>query len=97
MHAGGGSCDGDPEEVGESPEVRHGELAMEEPGDVLEEPRCRCSKDDVIDVQQEIGHLGALTENEEGHIRLRGDEAESVGVVSEPLVPCARGLLEAVE
>ena len=47
-HAGGGPHDRNPEEVGEVPEIRHRELAMKEPGDVLEQLWCRCSEDDVV-------------------------------------------------
>jgi hypothetical protein len=38
-----------------------------------------------------------MAKHEEGDIRLRGSEAEAMSIVSEPLVPSPRGLLEAVE
>jgi hypothetical protein len=66
-------------------------------GDVLEQLRCRGGENDVVDVQQEVREVGAVSIDEEGHIRLRGDEAEMMSIMSKPLVPCSRSLLEAIE
>jgi hypothetical protein len=38
-----------------------------------------------------------MAKHEEGDTRLRGGEAEAMSIVSKPLVPSLRGLLEAVE
>ena len=96
-HPGLGASDRNPEEVREIPEVGHGELAVKQLRDVLKKAGCRRSEDDVVDVQQEVGEVISMAKYEEGHIRLGRDEAETMSVVGEALIPRSRSLLEAVE
>jgi hypothetical protein len=53
--------------------------------------------DDVVHIKKYVGELLTMAIYEERDIRLGGDEAKPVGVVSETLVPGPWSLLEAVE
>jgi hypothetical protein len=53
--------------------------------------------DDVIHINKYVGKLLSMAINEEGHVRLGGDEAKPMHKVGDVLVPCTWGLLEAVE
>ena len=89
--------DRDPEEEREVPEVCHGELGVKQPSEVLEKPVAGGGDDDVVNVQEYVGDVAVVVVDEERHIRLRGDKAESMYVESEPLVPGSGSLLEAVQ
>jgi hypothetical protein len=96
-HASGRASHRDAEEVGELAEVSHGELAVEELGDMAKKTGAGGGENDVVHIEQEVSDLVSSSKNEEGDITLCSDEPETVRVVSEALVPGPRGMLEAVE
>ena len=89
--------DRDPEEVRQVPEIGHGELPVELVGDVLEKRGAGRGEDDVVHVEEQVGHLRAVPEHEQRHVALRSHKAQSMSVMSEPLVPRAGRLLESIE
>jgi hypothetical protein len=89
--------DRDPEEIGQVPEIGHGELTVELVGDVLKKTGAGGGEDDVVDVEQQISQVVAATKHEEGHVALRGNEAKPVSVVGEALVPRPGRLLQAIK
>jgi hypothetical protein len=64
---------------------------------MLQKLRSRGSKDDVINIQQNVGEGITMAQHKQGHIRLRGNKTKAMGMDSEPLVPCSGRLLESIE
>jgi hypothetical protein len=56
----GGTRDRDPEEMMKISEICHGELGVKELGDATKKPSRRGCQDDVVDVEQQVGDVGAL-------------------------------------
>ena len=80
----------------ECAQVSHGKLKVEAPNDLLKCHRGR-SKDDVVDVQKQVGDTGPVFVDKEGGVGSRGDEAELANVCRKTLVPGSGSLLQAVE
>ena len=66
-------------------------------GDVLEKRGAGRGEDDVGHVEEQVGHLRAVPEHEQRHVALRSHKAQSMSVMSEPLVPRAGRLLKSIE
>jgi hypothetical protein len=66
-------------------------------GDVLKKASARGGEDDVLDVEQQVGQVVTTTNNEEGHVALRSNEAKPMSIVRKLLVPRPGALLQAVE
>jgi hypothetical protein len=49
--------DGNSEEVGESPKVRHGKLRVQLRDEVLKKPSSRGSEDDVVYIEKNVGEI----------------------------------------
>jgi hypothetical protein len=87
----------DADEVREIVEVSHGELAVEELGDVAKKIDAGGGEDDIVHIEKEVGHLVSPSKDEHGDIAIGSNKDEAMRVVSKALVPSPRGLLEAVE
>jgi hypothetical protein len=57
----------------------------------------RSGDDDVVHIQKDVGKLLSMAIDEEGHIRLGGDEPKPMREVGKALVPRPGRLLEPVE
>jgi hypothetical protein len=84
------------EEV-ERAEVLHHELLLQSCSGTLEKLQAQGGEDDVIDVEQHISSVGAMTVDEQRDVRLGLHEAQGDQVGGEAVVPCSRRLLQAVE
>jgi hypothetical protein len=89
--------DGDAEEVMHIAEVRHGKLGVESRHDALQEGNRRRCKDDVVDVQEQVGGGIPLFENKERRVGDGSDEAEEHEIGGEPLVPGPRSLFQGIQ
>jgi len=78
-------------------EVLHRKLLAKLIDDALQELWRGCSKDDVVDVQQQVRDVGAAVEDKQRAIGLGGDEAEVLQVCGETLEPGSWRLLESVK
>jgi hypothetical protein len=56
----GGTRDRDPEEMMKIPKICHGELGVQKLGDATKKPSRRGCQNDVVDVEQQVGDVGAL-------------------------------------
>ena len=92
-----GTRDRDPEEVVKIPEICHGELGVKKLGDATKEPGRRGCQNDVVDVEQQVGDVGALFVNKEGRVGGRRSEARPLDEAGEALVPCSGRLLEPIQ
>ena len=92
----GGARDGDPKEVVQLSEVRHGELEVKTSCDSPEQVRRGSREDDVVDVHQQVGSGASLLKNKEGGVGGRGDEAQLTKVSGETLVPRPQSLLQTI-
>jgi hypothetical protein len=81
----------------ERAEVLHHELLLQSCSGTLEKLQAQGGEDDVIDVEQHISSVGAMTVDEQRDVRLGLHEAQGDQVGGEAVVPCSRRLLQAVE
>lgn len=77
--------------------VLHGELKTKLIDDAVKELGRGGSKNDVVDVEEQMGFGGAMMKHEQGAVGLGRREAELLQMRGESLKPGARHLLEAVE
>ena len=70
---------------------------MELVGDVLKKPGAGGGEDDVVNIEEQVGHLGTAPKHEERHVTLGRHEPKAMSMMSEPLVPRAGRLLESIE
>ena len=81
----------------ECAQVSHGKLRVEAPNELLKKCRRGRSKDDVVDVEEQVGDTGPVFVDKEGGVGGRGDEAELANACRKTLVPGSGSLLQAVE
>ena len=70
---------------------------MKKTGDVLKKTSAGSGEDNIVHIEKQISQVVAPSKDKQGDVALRGDEAETVRVVSKALVPSPRSLLEAIE
>ena len=70
---------------------------MKTTGDVLKKTSAGSGEDNIVHIEKQISQVVAPSKDKQGDVALRGDEAETVRVVSTALVPSPRSLLEAIE
>lgn len=92
----GGARDADAEEVLKRAKVLHGELRAKAVNDEAQQPCSRCSKHNVVDVQEEEGGVSTLLENEQRHVGLGGSEADRPDEAREAVEPCSGRLLQSI-
>ena len=81
----------------ECAQVSHGKLRVEAPNDLLKKCRRGRSKDDVVDVEEQVGDTNPVFVDKEGGVGSRGDKTELANVCRKTLVPGSGSLLQAVE
>ena len=82
----------------ECAQVSHGKLRVEVPNDLLKKCHRGHSKDDVVDVEEQVGDTGPIfVDKEGGGVGSRGDEAELANVCRKTLVLGSGSLLQDVE
>jgi len=81
----------------EIPKVCHSELRVKLINDALKKNWRRGSKDDVVDIQEQICSVAALMIHEEGDIRRCRRKPKLTHVSGKTLEPRPRRLLQAVE
>jgi hypothetical protein len=79
------------------PKICHGELGVKGLGDASKKPSRRGCQNDVVDVEQQVGDVGALFVNKEGCIGDRSREASLLHEAREALVPRPGRLLEPIQ
>jgi len=86
-----------PQEVMELTEVLHSELRLQRSDGVLKESDRRGREHNVIDVEQQVDHMLAATEDEQGCVRLGLRESQGQQVCSKSIVPSTGRLLKSIE
>jgi hypothetical protein len=88
----------DAEEMMEGAEVLHGKLLVESRSGMLEKPQTRGGEDDVVDVEEQVGDVSAVTVDEQRGVRLDLlHEAKGHQVGGKAVIPSSRSLLQIVE
>jgi hypothetical protein len=83
--------------VVERAEVLHYELLLESCSGTLEKLRARGGEDDVVNVEQQVSSVDAVTVDEQRGVRLGLHEPQGDQVGGETVVPRSRRLLHAIE
>jgi hypothetical protein len=84
-------------EVMKSSQILDGKLVTEPESKLLKES-CRGGReDDVINIQEQVCSHVAMVIDKQRSVRASDTEAHSLQKAGDPLVPGARGLLEAIE
>ena len=78
-------------------QVLDGELSLKTRGELTEETSGGCRQDDVVNIEQQVGSVGALMINEERGIRAGGAKSELMEERRNALIPSTRSLLESVQ
>jgi hypothetical protein len=76
--------------------VRHGKFGVKTRYDALQEVGRGRHKDDVVEVQEQVGGSIPLFEHKEGRVGDRRDEAEQPEIGGETLVLGPRSLFQAI-
>jgi hypothetical protein len=92
----GGTCDRDPEEMMKIPEICHGELGVKGLSDATKKPSRQGCQNDVVDIEQQVGDVGALFVDKERCVGDRSGEASLLNEAGETLVPRPGRLLEPI-
>jgi hypothetical protein len=87
----------DPQKMMKRVDVLHGEFPLEGRYGVLQEHCARCNKRNVINIKQQLYHIGAVAEDEQRGVRLGLNKSQDEEVCGEPAVPSSRHLLQPVE
>ena len=74
-------------------QVSHGKLRVETPNDLLKKCHRGHSKDNVVDVEKQVGDTGPIFVDKEGGVRSRGNEAKLANVCRKTLVLGSGSLL----
>ena len=82
------------EEVVQRAQVLDDELSLKTRGELTEEASSGCRQDDVVNIEQQVGRVGALMINKERGIRAGGAKAELMKKRRNALIPSTRSLLE---
>jgi hypothetical protein len=85
------------EEVMERPQVLDGELSVKAISKPSKEIGSASCQDDVVNIEQQVGGLGAVSKDKQRGIGARRPEAELVEEGRDALVPGARRLLQAIQ
>jgi hypothetical protein len=91
-----GMRDRDPEEMMEIPEICHGELGVKKISDATKKSSRRGCQNEAVDVEQQVGDVGALFVDKERCIGDRRGGARPLNEAREALVPCSGCLLEPI-
>jgi len=78
-------------------EVLHGELRLQRSDGALKESSRRGREHNVVDVEQQVDHIIAATEDEQGGVRLGLRESQGQQVCSKSTVPGMGRLLKSIE
>jgi hypothetical protein len=78
-------------------EVLHGKFPLEGRYGVLQECCARCGDHNVINIKQQVYHIGPAVEDEQGGVGLGLNKSQSDELRGEPVVPSLRCLLQPVE
>jgi hypothetical protein len=64
---------------------------------VLQEHYARCSECSVINIKQQVYHIGAATEEKQGCVRFGLNKSQGEEVCGEQIVPSSRRLLQLIK
>jgi hypothetical protein len=64
---------------------------------VLQERCARCGEHNVINIKQQVYHIGAVTEDKQGGFRLGLNKAQSEEVFDEPAIPSLGRLFQPIK
>jgi hypothetical protein len=78
---------GDPLKMVKRAEVLHGEFLLEGRYGVLQECCARCSEHNIINIKQQIYHIGAAVEDAQGGLEVGLNKSQSEEVRGESVVP----------
>jgi hypothetical protein len=74
-------------------EVLHGEFPLESRYGLLQKRCARCGEHNVINIKQQVYHIGATVEDEQRGVRLDLNKSHGEEVRGKPAVPSPRHLL----
>jgi hypothetical protein len=77
----------DPQKMVKRVEVLHGEFPLESRCGVLQECCTICGEVNVINIKQQVYHVGAAVEDGQGGVRLGLNKSQGEEVCGEPVVP----------
>jgi hypothetical protein len=77
-------------------EVLHGEFPLEDRYGVLQERCVRCDEHIVINIKQQVYHIGVAVKDEQGGVRLDLNKYQGDEVRGETVVPSLGRLLQPV-
>jgi hypothetical protein len=86
----------DPEKMVKRVKVLHGEFSLEGRYGVLQEHCARCGEHNVINIKQQVYHIGAAAEDEQGGVGLGLNKSQSEEVRGKLTVPSLGRLLQLV-
>jgi hypothetical protein len=87
----------DPQKLVKRDEVLHVEFLLEGKYGVLNERCARCSEHNVINIKQQVYHIGTVAEDEQGGVGLGINKNQSEDVGDKLAVPSPGRLLQPVE
>lgn len=70
---------------------------MKTMNETIKEDSGRGRHNNIIDIQQEVGDIGATTEHEQGCVQEGSDKANHVDMCGNPLVPRTGSLFKPIE
>jgi hypothetical protein len=88
---------GDPQEMMEGPEILHGEFLLEGRHGLLQKCCTESGEDNVINIKQQVYHICAALEDEEGGVVLGLNKSQGGDLCGEPAIPSPGRLLQPVQ
>jgi hypothetical protein len=88
---------GDPQKVVKRDEVLHDEFLLESRYGVPQKHCARCGEYNIINIKQQIYHIDATVEDEQGGVRLGLNKTHTEEIGGEPVVPSTGCLFQPVE